>query len=87
MKTVDLNLAKAIAKATIYWADCRDYLGILMSPDWAEAGIKEHMMREFIHNDTPITARISSLDIKNKAILFRALLKWYGDYPEDRIRY
>ena len=87
MKTVDSNLVEAVGRATVNWMDIREYLGSLMAPEWDKEGIKEHMTREFIHNDTPITARISSLDNKNKAILFRALLKWYGDYPEDCIRY
>lgn len=87
MKTVDSNLVAAAGRATANWMDIREHLGSLMAPEWEEAGIKEHMMREFIHNDTPITARISSLDNDNKAILFRALLKWYGNFPANTINY
>jgi hypothetical protein len=87
MKTVDSNLVAAAGRATVNWMDIREYLGSLMVPEWKEAGIEEHMMREFIHNETPITARIHSLDSDNKAILFRALLKWYGDFPVEIIKY
>lgn len=87
MKVVDSNLAEAVGRATVKWMDIREYLGSLMSPEWEKNGIKEHMIRQYINVDTPITARISSLDSDNKAILFRALLKWYGNFPEDLINY
>lgn len=87
MKTVDSNLVAAAGRATVNWMDIREYLGSLMAPEWEKTGIKEHMMREFIKNDTPITARIHSLDSTNKAILFRALLKWYGDFEANIIKY
>ena len=87
MKVVDSNLVAAAGRATVNWMDVREYLGSLMVPEWQKAGIAEHMMREFIHNDTPITARISSLDNNNKAILFRALLKWYGDFSAVIVTY
>lgn len=87
MKVVDSNLVAAAGRATASWMDIREYLGNLMVPEWEKAGIAEHMMSEFIHNDTPITARISSLDNNNKAILFRALLKWYGDFSAVIVAY
>lgn len=87
MKVVDSNLVAAAGRATVNWMDIREYLGSLMVPEWKKAGISEHMMHEFIHNDTPITARISSLDNNNKAILFRALLKWYGDLSAVIVAY
>ena len=87
MKVVDSNLVEAVGKATANWMNCREYLGNLMKADWEKSGITAHMMREFINVETPITARISSLDSDNKAILFRALLKWYGNFPEELIKY
>ena len=70
MKTVDSNLVAAAGRATVNWMDIREYLGSLMIPEWKEAGIEEHMMREFIHNDTPITARIHSLGRNYKILTF-----------------
>lgn len=87
MNIVDSNLAEAIAKATLYWMDCRERLGNLMIAEWDKSGITAHMMSNYIIVDTPITARISSLDTNNKAILFRALLKWYGDFPAEIVKY
>lgn len=87
MNIVDSNLAEAIAKATIYWIDCREKLANIMKPEWDKSEITAHMMSNYIMVDTPITIRISSLDNKNKAILFRALLKWYGDFPVEIIHY
>lgn len=87
MKTVDSNLVAAIGRATANWMDIREDLGILMAPEWEKASIKEHMIQKYIMNDTPITTRISSLDNDNKVILFRALLKWYGDFTPKIINY
>lgn len=87
MKFVDSNLAEATAEATIYWLDYREQLGYLMKSDWAKLGIATHMWHSYIIVDTPITARVSSLDNDNKAILFRTLTKWYGDFLVENIQY
>ena len=69
MTLVDSNLAEAIAKATIYWLDCREQLGNLMKSDWVKSGIATHMWHNYIIVDTPITVRINSLDNNNKVII------------------
>lgn len=45
------------------------------------------MMQNYIRSNIPITIRISCLDGDNKAIVFRALLKYYDDSLKKVIKY
>lgn len=80
MRTIDLNLADAIAKVTVNWLGCRKEIARLCMPEWKKKGdwMAAHMLDNYINVDTPITLRIYDLDSSNQGILFRALEQWGG---------
>jgi hypothetical protein len=71
----DIKILQGLADLTLNWKHRReDFFKFACASDdprWQEPHFRDHMYLEYIKTDTPITARLYSLDAPNQRTLLR----------------
>ena len=81
--TYDIKILQGIADLTQNWQYRReDFFEFACAgddPRWQDPSFRNHMYLEYIKTDTPITARLYSLDALNQKILLRYIDEYLMD--------
>lgn len=76
----DVKILQGIADLTQNWQyrreDFFEFACADEDPRWQDPSFRNHMYQEYINTDTPITARLYSLDASN----LKTLLRYVDEY-------